>query len=187
MDILRFWLEKKHSIIMAHFKTMSFNFTPLIKVLNSACQDFDWEVKIRGLDCWEALAMVDHCWDNKTSENSFTDAISKVLFDAITDCDQPVRMKAHSVVEILKTSLASQAEVVDNQLHYNGSLDEFPDFVLKTQKDRSCSLLRTLLAIDYSELTASFEKINILQNPLPFLEDILAAASENQDNLLDCY
>ena len=184
IDVLRFWLEQKHDIILKHLDEKKF-FVPIFQVLKKARQDFDWEVKLCALNFWETVLR--RCVDNKTLhsvEDSYLNEISSVILDAITDCDKPVRVRGLAVLQELKTRLVG---LVKNDIYYNGSLDELPHFILQTRKDSNCSLLHALLVINFSELSTSFEVRSLVQNPLPFLKDILASASENEDNLLDCY
>ena len=155
-------------------------------MLKKAGQDFDWEVKLCVLNFWETVLR--HCADKKTLhsvEDSYLQDISSVILDAITDCDQPVRVRGLAVLQGLKTRLVGLVE--NDILFYNGSFDELMHFVLQTRKDNNYSLLQTLLMINFSGLSTSFPVRNLVQNPLPFLIDILASASENEDNLLDCY
>ena len=184
IDVLRFWLERKHNIILIHLDDKSFSL--IAKVLNKASQDFDWEVKLCVLNFWETML---HHYNNKKTlrcmESSCLNEISTVILDAITDCDQPVRVKGMALLEELKTRLVGEVE--NDELHHNGSVDELRDFILQTRKNNNYSLLQTLLVIDFSEIANSFHVSNLIQNPLPFLNDILAAALENRDNLLDCY
>lgn len=186
IDIFSFWLERKHNIILMHLKDKSF--TPVDKVLNKASQDFDWEVKLCVLNFWETM-LHHYCDKDKKTlsciESGCLNEISTVILGAITDCDQPVRVRGLALLEELKTHLVGLLE--NDELHYNGSVDELHDFILQTKKDRNCSLLQTLLAIDFSEFAADFQVSNLLEDPFPFFKDILAAASENKENLLDCY
>ena len=185
IDVLRFWLEQKHNIILKHLDEKKFS-APISQVLKKAGQDFDWEVKLCVLNFWETVLR--HSADKKTLhsvEDSYLQDISSVILDAITDCDQPVRVRGLAVLQGLKTRLVGLVE--NDILFYNGSFDELMHFVLQTRKDNNYSLLQTLLVINFSGLSTSFQVRNLVQNPLPFLIDILASASENEDNLLDCY
>lgn len=130
--------------------------------------------------------MADHYGNKELSiESIFLDEVGSVLFSAITDCDQPVRVKGLALLEVLKTRLLGLVE--NDVLHYEGSIDELQVFILRTKANKSYSLLQTLLVIDFSEFAANFQAGNLMHDPFSFLEDILAAASENKDNLLDCY
>jgi hypothetical protein len=117
-------------------------------------------------------------------EKNYLNEISSVILDAITDCDRPVRVRGFAVLQDLKIRFPGLVE--NAVVRYDGSFDELPDFILQTRKDNNYSLLQALLAIDFSEL-ASFRPRMLVENPLPFLIDVLAAASESEDNLLDCY
>ena len=161
------------------------SFTPVAKILTKALQDFDWEVKLCALNFWEIMA---HHYGDKelmSIESSFLDEVGTVLFSAITDCDQPVRVKGLALLEALKTRYVGLVE--NDVFHYEGSIDGLQEFILQTKKNKNNSLLQTLLVIDFSELAATFQPDNLMHDPFSFLEDILAAASENKDNLLDCY
>ena len=170
---------------MTHLAGKSFG--PVAKVLSKACQDFDWEVKICALNFWEAVI---HNYYNNNSlnidESSFLNEIGAVILSALTDCDQPVRERGFALLDVLKKHLPGLSK--ENVLqHYDGSPNELQDFILEKKKGNNYSLLETLFVIDFSEFAAGYEPSNIVHESLSFLKDVLAAASENEENLLDCY
>ena len=117
--------------------------------------------------------------------NAFLNEIGAVLFGAIIDCDKPVRTKGQDFLRVVKSFLIDWDDI--DVVSYEGSIDELKEFILQTKEKKNCSLLQTLLAIDFFQFVTSCEEGNLMHEPFSFLEDVLAAASENKDNLLDCY
>ncbi|XP_028409033.1 uncharacterized protein LOC114531616 [Dendronephthya gigantea] len=186
VDILRLWLETEHSIILMYLKD-KFTSTTVAKVLNKACEDFDWEVKLCALNFWETMLNY-YCEKINVSlsiDYSWFEEICLVVLSAITDYDQPVREKGMVILQRIKMEYVHQSP--QDELNYHGSLDDLRNFTLQMKQQKNYSLLQTLLVLNLNELEDQFQTNSLTQDPVSFLEDILAAASENQHNLLDCY
>ena len=173
---------KTHSILLPHLQENLFE--PLAKVVHKAREDFDWEVKLRALHFWEILFRLDEEGQVRMS-NTFLNEIGAVLFGAIIDCDEPVRTKGQDFLRVVKLLLIDWDDI--DVVSYEGSIDELKEFILQTKEKKNCSLLQTLLAIDFFQFVTACEEGNLMHEPFSFLEDVLAATSENKDNLLDCY
>ena len=176
----------------------------IARIVCRACQDFDWEVKLRGLEFWEAV--IDYltrfskegadagkaCSDESFHERDVEECF-KVLFDmgalsvlneALSDCDHLVCEKALEV-------LASLQHVVNPD---NSTLE----LCIKTSMDFQEALGKgfgfvkfkeVLLETDLSAVAQSCEAAdNSLRcDPISLIEDILLAAGHHDENLLDCY
>ncbi|XP_046860299.1 BRCA1-associated ATM activator 1-like isoform X2 [Xenia sp. Carnegie-2017] len=189
VETLCFWLERKHNIILLHLELVkSFRLTPISEVLEMASQDFDWEVKVLVLDFWKIM-LQDIKWKVVPLENiesNFINEVGKYILSAIIDCDAPVRAKGFELLNVIKTRTNEIAR--QPTLLYKSSIDELYNFIIKAQKDCNKSLLKTLLTVNFSDYIEHYQTVTtFLQDPIPFLRDILTAASENEDNLLDCY
>ena len=175
-----------------------------------ACSDFDWEVKLRGLEFWEAV--IDYFTEFKANkERAGTDKAKsfsgnheglqeenvekcfQILFEmgalnvvseALNDCDHMVCEKALEV-------LATLQRVV---YHENSTQEQ----CVKTSQDFQETLgkgfglekfIEVLLATDIPALVQCCEAADnaIRSDPVSLIEDILSAAERHDENLLDCY
>lgn len=179
-----------------------------------ACQDFDWEVKLRGLDFWEAV--IDYFTGFKTNKESartdktksltgetcnggklrtgdvekcfhvlFDMGALNVLSEALNDCDHMVCEKALEV-------LASLQHVAN--LEGRSTIDQ----CVKTSRDFQETLgnsfglekfKEVLQVTDLAALAESCEAADstLRSDPVSLIEDILLAAEHHDENLLDCY
>lgn len=186
-------------------------------VMGKACQDFDWEVKICALSFWESVLKwyIEKASDpNETGGEGYEtqetllhgngtsfprariDTLSsigldKVVVGALIDCDKPVRRKGLEMLQLLRRTVfdTDVPEIREQKGGVNciGSVDELENHLSKMDRETSCFLGEILAAVDISELAKDFENGDLFSDPLPFLKDILLAAKESDDNLLDCY
>ena len=187
VDILCFWLQREHSIMLVYLKD-KFPSTMVSKVLKKACQDFDWEVKLCALNFWEIMLNYYHqeMEVSLSIDHSWLEELCLVILSAITDYDQPVREKGMVLLQRIKTQYVHQFPQ-DDDLDYHGSFDDLRNFTIQIEQQKNYSLLQTLTVLNLKEFEDQLQSNSSTQDPLSFLEDILSAASENQDNLLDCY
>lgn len=189
-----------------------------------ACQDFDWEVKLLGIQFLEAVVGhflvrdgsiresidVTTLEDHKVFQTSlFTQRLKqtsakstvdfregclrilasmgacKILLDAVSDCDHMVCEEALLLLIKLK-EFCFPEESCEYQVHtpedFQGSLSTCS----KMSLDQFREILRNTnftAALDSSTAADS----TVRSDPVSFLEDILAAAGDHEENLLDCY
>ena len=162
--------------------------TMVVKVLNKACQDFDWEDKLCALNFWETMLNYYHqeMEVSLSIDHSWLEELCLVRLSAIADYDRPVREKGMVLLQRIKTQYVHQFPP-DDDLDYHGSLDDLRNFTLQIEQRKNYSLLQTITVLNVKEFEDQFQPNSLTQDPLSFLEDILSAASENWDNLSDCH
>ncbi|XP_078347834.1 integrator complex assembly factor BRAT1-like [Oculina patagonica] len=185
-----------------------------------ACRDFDWEVKLRGLEFWEAVI------DNFTGfkRNKLSAGTSKVksgtlsgeelasdakndkafqaggialcfevLFDmgaldvlskALNDCDHMVCEKALKILASLQhvayPENSTQEQCVKTSRDFQETLGKgfgLEKFKEVLQGADLPALVQSCVAADNALRT----------DPVSLIEDILLAAEQHDENLLDCY
>ena len=184
-----------------------------------ACQDFDWEVKLRGLEFWEAVIgfftgsktkkgsentgdaksffeEASTCCDDSKRECVKTGKIQllfqvlfnmgalNILSEALNDCDHIVCEKALEILALLQgfgdPENCNLEKCIKTALHFQESLGK--GFGLEEFKS-------ILQATDFPALTQSTEAADsvVRSDPVSLIEDILMAATQRDENLLDCY
>ena len=180
-----------------------------------ACRDFDWEVKLRGLEFWEAV--MDYFTANK--ESSVTDEAKSFSGDAIVSNssndeylkDEGVEKCFAVLFEMGALSVLSEAlndcdhMVCEKALEVLATLQRVAyreistkERCVKTARDFQETLGKgfglekfkeVLQATDIPALVESCEAADnaIRSDPVSLIEDILSAAEHHDENLLDCY
>ena len=173
-----------------------------------ACQDFDWEVKLRGLEFWEAgIEFFTGVKTKKESANAdkaksgsvesmkpgkngdlfqvlFDMGALNILSDALSDCDLLVCEKAIEILACLQ--VISNPEKSDAEKRVKTSWE----FQTSLGSAFSLEKFKTILrAAEFSALTQSTEAADsaVRSDPVSLIEDILMAATHRDENLLDCY
>ena len=193
----------------------------IARIVYHACQDFDWEVKLRGLEFWKAvigfftgfktekenanICMGDAnsfseealaCCDDSKREyvkKAKVHQLFHVLFDmgalnilseALNDCDHMVCEKALEILALLQgfgdPEKSNVEKCVKTASRFQESLGK--GFGLEEFKS-------ILQATDFPALTQSTEAADsaVRSDPVSLIEDILMAATQRGENLLDCY
>ena len=185
----------------------------IARSVRHACRDFDWEVKLRGLEFWEAV--IDYFTGFKSGKisadrrkakpESVSDALNdeslqtdvekrfEVLFDmgamnvlseALSDCDHMVCEKALEVLASLQHVVYSkdytQEQWVKTSTEFQETLGK--EFGLEKFKE-------VLQVTDFPALVHSCEAADnaLRTDPVSLIEDIILAAGQHEENLLDCY
>lgn len=188
----------------------------IARSVRHACRDFDWEVKLRGLEFWEAVieyftgfksgkisADTRKAKSGSVSGELVSDASDvetyqaekcfKVLFDtgalnvlseALNDCDHMVCEKALEVLTSLQHVAyprnSTQEQCVQTSTEFQETLGK--EFGLEKFKE-------VLKATDLPALVHSCEAADnaLRTDPVSLIEDIILAAGQHEENLLDCY
>ena len=182
-----------------------------------ACRDFDWEVKLRGLEFWEAV--IDYFTEFKINRESAsadkaksfsgealvsTASNDESLLEGIEKCFQLLfEMGALSVLsEALNDfdhMVCEKALEVLDALQRVAYREISPrERYVKTSRDFQETLGKrfdvekfkeVLQATDIPALVQSCEAADtaIRSDPVSLIEDILSAAEHHDENLLDCY
>ena len=173
-----------------------------------ACKDLDWEVKLRGLEFWEAVIDSFISFQGSSREKASLRSKASVeeeidvenmkelfqlLFDmgalnmlneVLNDCDVMVCEKALEV-------LASLQNIANPEGMYNEqSIKTSWEFQESLGKSFDCEKFKDVLRSgDFPSLTQSNEAADSLvrSDPVSFIQDIILAASHQDENLLDCY
>lgn len=180
-----------------------------------ACRDFDWEVKLRGLEFWKAV--IDYFTEFKTNresagadkaksgealvsnasnEESLQEGFEKcfqILFEmgALSVLSEALNDCDHMVCEKALEVLATLQRVGYREI---APLERY----VKTSRDFQETLGKgfglekfkeVLRATDIPALVQSCEAADtaIRSDPVSLIEDILSAAEHHDENLLDCY
>lgn len=182
-----------------------------------ACRDFDWEVKLRGLEFWEAV--IDYFTEFKTNrdsagtdeaksfsgealvsnasnDESLQEGIEKCFqilceLGALSVLGEALNDCDHMVCEKALEVLATLQRVVYREI---SPLERY----VKTSRDFQETLGKrfgldkfkeVLQATDIPALVQSCEAADtaIRSDPVSLIEDILSAAEHHEENLLDCY
>lgn len=130
---------------------------------------------------------------------AFVDALSWIGFDkavlgALVDCDKPVRRRGFEMLHSWRERVVEIDELIKGQggeseiVNPIESIDELEDFLSKIDGENNYTLAKVSPAIDISRLTSACDSADSLfSDPLTFLKDILLAATDSEENLLDCY
>lgn len=172
-----------------------------------ACQDLDWEVKLRGLEFWEAVidsfisfqgsresasirskASIENKIDVENIKELFQLLFDmgalNILSEVLNDCDVMVCEKALELLASLQ-NIANPEGIYNEQSiktswEFQESLGKSFDF------DKFKDVLRSA---DFLSLTQCNEAADssVRSDPVSFIQDIILAASHQDENLLDCY
>jgi len=183
------------------------------------CQDFDWEVKLRGLEFWNAIigylskseenervksTATESCLEESSDCDSDRhrqlggmaekfDGLCQSLFDigalgvliaALDDCDHLVCEKALEILDNLQFMAFPEKGSMAKSIK---TLRDFQDRLGETFSSSKC--VEVLRMTDFQALTQSIEAADstVRADPVSLIEDILTAASQRDENLLDCY
>lgn len=133
-----------------------------------------------------------------------------LLFNSLFDCDRPVCEKACELLLKLRT-LTSESTDFDstlvfnvngnrwgdevqgrylNKQHAKGSVctsDERMDSDLHCIKDISLPMILHILDLDDMQRMLKLSSDHVVNSPRSLMEDILSAAQQSEDNIIDCY
>lgn len=166
--------------------------TLIFRIMRKAWMNFDWEVKLKGILCWAKILRNGAKGEeidsddvrNQCLELAFANGGTSILVKSINDCDQLVR----------DASLKTIKSIHD---HFNTKARDEKDLPITSCHDIEGELrfdsvdhfLRFVDTIDFEQLDESVKLADdrVVNNPLSLLNDIIAAAKHDCDNLLDCY
>ena len=173
-----------------------------------AYKDLDWEVKLRGLEFWEAVidsfisfqgssrekaslrskASVEEEIDVENMKELFQLLFDmgalNILNEVLNDCDVMVCEKALEVLASLQ-NIANPEGIYNEQ-----SIKTSWEFQESLGKSFDVEKFEEVLhSADFLSLTKSTEAADnsVKSNPVSFIQDIILAASHQDENLLDCY
>lgn len=189
----------------------------IVQSLCHACQDFDWEVKLRGLEFWRAVTGF-FSRSNAEKERVNTSETKSFSEESAGHGCEVERAKAEVFDEVcqvlfnmgaLDIMIAALNDcdhlVCEKTLEILGGLQvmSYPgnsteEECIKTVRqlqDRLAkdfdvgNFMNVLRVIDFPALTQSIEAADssVRADPVSLIEDILIAASHRDENLLDCY
>lgn len=171
-----------------------------------ACQDFDWEVKLRGFEFWEAvICHITGLKPNKESTNTrntcdgerlnkqdvdeclrvlFEMGALKIFSEALSDCDHMVCEKSLEVLGIIQHITNQDNSIVEQWIKTSGDFQEALGNGFGLEKFKE-----VLLETDLTSVALSCEAADnaLRSDPVSLLEDVLLAARHHEENLLDCY
>eukprot|EP00795_Rhopilema_esculentum_P009151 gene9151-16818_t len=174
----------------------------IFNLLDISYKSFDWEVKLKAVQCWLKILKMPYKISSDFSDNSPTDthigvlplsllcskngATNLVIF--LNDCDQLVREAALKTLQYIreKELHASNAPITNKKV-----IESCYD--IETIGNISFSSREEFIAflgkIDFQLLAQSIKLADesVTNNPLSLLDDIISAAKNSDDNLLDCY
>lgn len=170
----------------------------VFKVLNLAASNFDWEVKLKGIFCWQKVLAL-NCSETEMKNDEDIVAERKqnirtvcerrgslIMVESINDCDQLVRVAAFKTLESIHDHL-NQFTISTNRKDLTScyEIEDREDFDFSSSDE----FLRFLGRIDFKKLARSIQLADddVVNNPSSLLNDIIAAAKDHDDNLLDCY
>ena len=193
-----------------------YEFSPRICCI---CQDFDWEVKLRGLEFWNAI--IGYLWKSEEENERVKSIATESCLEETSDCDSYRQVEGataekfgrlcQSLFDIGALGVLIGALddcdhlVCERALEILGNLQfmAFPEKCsitksIKTSRDFQDRLGETfsmskcvevLRMTDFQALTQSIEAADstVRADPVSLIEDILMAASQGDENLLDCY
>jgi len=165
-----------------------------------ACQDFDWEVKLRGLEFWEAV--IERAGTDKGKSFSgnheglqvenvekcfqilFEMGALSVVSEALNDCDHMVCEKALEVLATLQRVVYHENYTQERCFKTSQDFQEALGKGFGLEK-----FIEVLRATDIPALVECCEAADnaIRSDPVSLIEDILSAAERHEENLLDCY
>jgi len=192
-ELIRFLTENEIDRERDTYKDQIWDF--IFEVLRKAHENFDWEVKMKGVHCWAKILILE-CEDGSLdNDEEMTDRRSKrleivcrekgfsILINSLDDCDR-------MVCECALTTLQKVTWVKKGTTRVQKDLASAQDIVATYVDTTSVhELSRFLNCIDFELLSNSMKStINeVFANPASLLTDIIAAAETSDDNLLDCY
>ena len=174
----------------------------IFSLLDISYKSFDWEVKLKAVECWLKILKMPYKIPSNFGDNSSTDENSGLLplsllcskngatnlVILLNDCDQLVREAALETLQYIreKELHASNALRTNNRVIescYDIENIGSPSFSLREE------FLAFLEKIDFQLLAESIKLADesVTNNPLSLLDDIISAAKNSDDNLLDCY
>ena len=178
----------------------------VVKALKIASEDFDWEVKLKGVHLWDEIIhsffyvhekndeLSTNSPDIKERLNSCVDFIcssngSNILLCGLYDCDYPVREAAFQSLSFLQTMIKRESVT---SLAGQKTLESLPDVEERLKQvdvTKSSEFSLLLLSLDLVSVGQFVKPMDTLvkSDPTSFLRDILAAARQHEENLLDCY
>ncbi|XP_068672973.1 BRCA1-associated ATM activator 1-like isoform X3 [Montipora foliosa] len=189
----------------------------IVQSLCHACQDFDWEVKLRGFEFWKAVTGF-FSRSNAEKERVNTSETKSFSEESAGHGCEVERAKAEVFDEVcqvlfnmgaLDIMIAALNDcdhlVCEKTLEILGGLQvmSYPDNsseekcikTVRQLQDRLAkdfdvgNFMNVLSVIDFPALTQSIEAADssVRADPVSLIEDILIAASHRDENLLDCY
>ena len=189
----------------------------IVRSICHACGDFDWEVKLRGLEFWEAVidhftefkinresagtdkaksfsgeALVSNASDDESLQEGIEDCF-QILFEmgALSVLSEALNDCDHMVCEKALEVLATLQRVAHREIspleRYVKTSWDFQETLGK--KFGLKKFKEVLQATDIPALVQSCEAADtaIRSDPVSLIEDVLSAAEHHDENLLDCY
>ena len=173
-----------------------------------SCHDFDWEIKLRGLEFWEAV--IEFFTGVKTKKESanadkaksgslesmkpgkngdlfqvlFDMGALNILSDALSDCDHLVCEKAIEILACLQGIWNPEKSDLEERVKTSWDFQKSIGSAFNLEKFKT--ILRTA---EFSSLTQSTEAADsaVRSDPVSLIEDILMSPTHRDENLLDCY
>ena len=225
----------------------------ILKSLIIAAEDFDWEVKLKGIQCWhkiiktmsnsverneeeldteerkvvtndagivqskelegnnfvneEAELNIDKVCTSPNFEETVSTKDpnrspkegwikflcktggSKILFNAINDCDQLVREATLKTLRCIRKEINLSPNTHLRPASKITSCYDLEILVAEINFSEEKDLVDMLLQIDFDSLAESMKLADdhVANHSISLLKDIIAAAQHSDDNLLDCY
>ncbi|XP_072514122.1 BRCA1-associated ATM activator 1 isoform X1 [Salminus brasiliensis] len=187
----------------------------LSSVLSLGSNDFDWEVKVQTLEI--ANMLMDNslgCYES-SQKQCIKHALYKLmdlgLFDLLLkclfDCDRPVSQKACALLLKLKNVMRETCCADRNDLTLEISKCSWGEEMLQICDKKQCAELSSSVKTEDPDSTRKMSLFNILElldledmqcilslssdhvinSPQSVMEDILFAAQQNENNVVDCY
>uniref|UniRef100_A0A671RVG8 BRCA1-associated ATM activator 1 n=1 Tax=Sinocyclocheilus anshuiensis TaxID=1608454 RepID=A0A671RVG8_9TELE len=192
------WLKGSHPVTALD--------SSLSSVLSLGGNDFDWEVKMHTLELAEVLMektltccpyMQNVDFSEKTC---LTQTLSRLkdfglfdlLFNSLFDCDRPVCEKACALLVRLRTLTAETADLDHSALVLNVCGNRWGDEVqrryLKKQRAKASACATDgILDLNDMQRMLLLSSDHVVNSPQSLMEDILSAAQESEENIVDCY
>ena len=186
----------------------------IARTICRACRDFDWEVKLRGLEFWEEVIDFftgfkshkesasggksgevticdDH--DGECTKSGKVDMLFQVLFDigalnilseALNDCDHMVCQKSLEILACLQDITNPEESNIEQHVKTSKDFQESLGSGFGLEKFKNILRVADIPALIQSTDAADS---TVRSDPVSLIEDILMAATHQDENLLDCY
>ena len=225
----------------------------ILKLLIIAAEDFDWEVKLKGIQCWHKMIKiissaiegneeeldteerrvvtndngilqskelegkdflnedVELSINKASTSSNFEETVnskdrkrspekgwikflsktggSKILVNAINDCDQLVREAALKTLRCIRKKMNVPLNTNQRPASKITSCYDLESLVADINFSEEKDFVDMLMRIDFHSLAESMKLADdhVANHSLSLLKDIIAAAQRSDDNLLDCY
>ena len=204
LTLISTWVENRIFTIDKNKKDSAcgenLNLVDFKAVLVNSIDDFDWEIRCACVGVLEAIFRASF------DLPFIVDIFNSVIRKAVQDCEFKVQEMALHCLYVLQTESKDWVETgnvtVTINGHCNGAIEEKTEnhfqnmeeltAYLSARKDTefdSDGLRHLMSSCDFEQLISGLKEMDemVKEDPVSFMEDIVASARKADENLLDCY